>query len=201
MRLRIRTTLSVVFVMGGFVLAQSPTLRERVESQGGNIELHINVDGEVASVSQMLAETNVVVHGIIGQGVARLSSDERSITTTYELIQPRIAFSSSAVPVDRPGVTPQTIALTEPGGTVAIGRFSATITYDDSPRLIPGMEIVGFLTNRGGRYFAARRAGVFAVTQGHVQMLARHSGEQQRFAGMRVEDFIAEMVAQRKQMK
>jgi hypothetical protein len=184
-------------VVGTAAIAQNPTLRDRVASAHGNVYLHINVDGPIVTMQQMLAETDVVVRGLVGPEVARLSANERAIMTTYELVNPQVSFSKTAVQANRPGIVPRAISLTQPGGTVAIGEFTATVEYDSVPRPRSGMELIALLTDRQGQYFAAAGIGLFEVREVRIVPIGE-GAEIQRFRGMSRDAFLEEVVRLRK---
>jgi hypothetical protein len=184
-------------VVGTAAIAQDPTLRERVASAHENVQLHVSVDGPIVTTQQMLAETDVVVRGLLGPGVAHLSADERAIMTTYELVNPQVSFSKTTAQANRPGVVPRAISLTQPGGTVAIGEFTATVEYDDVPNLRSGMELIALLTDRQGQYFAARGIGLFEVHEARIVPIAK-ARELRQFRGMAKDAFLEEVVRLRK---
>jgi hypothetical protein len=148
-----RVAVATIFglVIGTTAIAQNPTLRDRVASAHGSVQLHVNVDGPIVTTQQMLAETDVVVRGLVGPGVARLAKDERTIMTTYELVNPQVSFSKTTVPANQPGIVPRAISLTQPGGTVAIGEFTATVEYDDVPNAHRAFRIFSGRNHPTGR--------------------------------------------------
>ena len=87
-RLLITTLLGLGFALDGSGAieatgsAQGPTLRQRVETSNGNVHLEVTADSQALTLPDILANTDVVVRGIIGDGVAQLSADEHNITTT-----------------------------------------------------------------------------------------------------------------------
>jgi len=132
----------------------------------------------------------MVVRGKVGQAVARLSLDERDITTTYDILNPRILFSASPQTPTRPGEVQRTPTITVSGGTVRIGLYSATVTYDDAPKLKPGTEVIALLTDRKGELVPSNGVGLFEVRDGRIVPLAPARGEHQTVAGATAEEFV-----------
>jgi hypothetical protein len=73
---------------------QEPTLAQRVEQADGNVEVVVIADGPPVALSRMLASTDIVVRGVIGEGVAQFTPDGQSITTTYTITNPTVLFSA-----------------------------------------------------------------------------------------------------------
>jgi len=144
------------------------------------------------------ANTDVVVRGIIGGGGAQLSADEHNITTTYDITNPKVAFPATPPQLGRPGVTPRALTVTLLGGTVPIGRFTATVHYHETPTVTRGMDVIALLWDRNGTYTPAGGAGVFEVREGRIAPLSGERGEQQKFRGMAADDFVSQIVTLRK---
>lgn len=183
------------------IVAQGPTLRERVARAGGDIEVTITGDGTVPTLSEVLVGTDIVVRASLGKSSASLSRDERNITTTYELSNQRILFSALPAQATRPGMIPRALTLTLPGGTVSIGAFTATVTYDDVPKLRPGMEVVALLRDVQGTFELAQRNGVFEIRDGRVVPLTRQASDGKKYEGVAADTFATQIVAMRKQLK
>jgi len=167
-----------------------PSLRERVAEEHADVNVTINADGPAPTFSQVRSGTHIVVRGKIGQGVARLSPDERDITTTYDILNPRILFSASPQKPTRPGEVERTPTITVSGGTVRIGSYSATVTYDDVPKLKQGSDVIALLTDQKGEFVPSNRVGLFEVRAGRIVPLAPERGEHQKFAGATAEEFV-----------
>lgn len=189
---------TVLSLLLGAAVAQGPTLRERVARAHTDVALTVNVDGPVVTLEQILAETDLVVRGSVGRATAKLSADEREITTTYEIVNPQVSFSKSYAQAARPGLPTRVITVTQPGGTVSIGAFTATIRYDDAEMLKTGTDVIVLLRDDRESYAISGRAGMFEVRDARIVPLAKRRGEHQRFAGMTPEVFL---VALRKALK
>jgi hypothetical protein len=181
--------------------AQELTLVQRVEQLNDNIEMVFIADGPRVTLPQMLASTRIVVRGVIGEGVSHLTPDGQSITTTYTITNPTVLFSATPPQVTAPGVMPRAVTITLPGGTLQVGRFSATVRYTDGPKLTRGMNVIALLQNRKGTDIPAGGAGVFEVRQGRIAALSTRTGAHQQFSGMVVDDFVSQIVTMRKNVQ
>jgi hypothetical protein len=194
-------TASNVDVMIGevpLIANQQLTLAQRVEQANASIELVVIADGTAVTLSQMIASTDLVVRGVVGEGVAQFTPDGQSITTTYIITNPTILFSAMPSVVTAPGVVPRPLTITMPGGTVPVGQFFATVHYVEVTELKRGMGVIALLQDRGGKYIPAAGAGVFEVNQGRVASLFARRGEHHEFSGMTVEQFVSQIVEMRK---
>jgi hypothetical protein len=178
--------------------AQTLTLAQRVAQANENIELVIYSDGPRVALPRMLASTDIVVRGVIGEGVSQFTPDGQSITTTYTIANPTVLFSAKPTQVTRPGVVPRALTITLPGGTMPVGRLSATVRYANIIELKPGMNIIALLQDRGEKYIPAAGAGIFEMRQGRVAALASRPGAHEKFIGMAADDFANQIVAMRK---
>ena len=196
MRSCVAAALVVAIPLSGF--AQQSTLVQRVEQLNENLEMLVISDGPDVALSPMLANTAMIVRGIIGEGVPQLTPDGQNITTTYTITNAAVLFSATPPQVIPPGVIPRAITLTLPGGTLAVGHLSATITYRESPKLTRGMQVIALLQTRDGKYVPAAGAGVFEVRQGRIAALCTRPGDHRQFSGMVADDFVNKIVMMRK---
>lgn len=181
--------------------AQELTLVQRVQQLNDNIEMVFIADGPRVTLPQMLASTGIVVRGVIGEGVPKLTPDGQSITTTYTITNPTVLFSATPPQVMAPGVMPRAVTITLPGGTLPVGRFSAIVHYADSPKVTRGMNVIALLQNREGTYIPAGGAGVFEVRQGRIVALSTRIGAHQQFSGMVEDDFVSQILTMRKNVQ
>jgi hypothetical protein len=179
---------------------QQPTLAQRVEQANGSIELVVIADGTAVTLSQMIASTDLIVRGVVGEGVAQFTPDGQSITTTYIITNPTILFSAMPPVVTAPGVVPRPLTITMPGGTVAVGQFFATVHYAEVTEVKRGMGVIALLQDRGGKYTPAAGAGVFEVNQGRVATLFARRGGHHEFSGMTADEFVSQIVTMRKNL-
>ncbi len=80
------TLICTTFHATGF--AQNLTLTQQVQQANESIEMVVHADGPRVTLPRMLANTDVVVRGVVGEGVSQFTPDGRSITTTYTLTGP-----------------------------------------------------------------------------------------------------------------
>lgn len=99
------------------------------------------------------------------------------------------------------GVTPRAVTITLPGGTLPVGRFSATIHYKNSPKVTRGMNVIALLQNREGKYIPAAGAGVFEVSQGRIVALCTRAGAHQQFSRMVADNFVSQIVTKLKNVQ
>jgi hypothetical protein len=199
---KMRTSAVIVFLFVAMSAnAQGPTLPERIAAEHSSIAINVNVDGPTPTLERMLRETNMVVRATVGRAEGHLTPDGRDIYTTYELTSPRIAFSSTKAQMPRPGIIPPPLTLTQRGGTVSIGGYTATVHYDSGATLAPGMDIIGLLREDSEGHVPAASIGILQVRESAVVPLVRASGELQAFAGMNADSFVNEMVARRRHLQ
>jgi len=187
-------------MIGGVLLIANhqSTLAQRVEQANESIELVIIADGPAVTLSQMIASTDLVVRGVVGEGVAQFTPDGQSITTTSIITNPTILFSAMPPVMTAPGVVPRPLTITLPGGTVRVGQFFATVHYVEVTELKRGMSVIALLQDRGGKYIPAAGAGVFEVNQGRVANLFARRGGHHEFSGMTADEFVSQIVTMRK---
>jgi hypothetical protein len=183
-----------VVMLGSVLVAQSPSLRERVAEEQTDVDLTISVDGPPMVFANVLEDTILVVRAIVGQAVSHLSEDGRDIYTSYELLRPQVFFSATVAQASRPGVVPPRLSLRQRGGTVRIDRFNATVGYSDAAKLSPGMDVIVLLHPDGGQYRIAGGDGMFEVRDSRIVPLVGQGGEHQKFAGMNADAFLAELL-------
>jgi hypothetical protein len=189
-------TLILGCAVGAF--GQSPTLAQRVATQQSDVSLNVNVDGPMPTVTGILTETDVLVRGIIGKVTGHLSSDGRDVFTTYELLSPKVVFSSRSPRIEG-AAGAETLTLVQHGGTVRINGWNASVLYDDMATLSPDMEVVAFLRDAGGQYRASGGgAAIFQVRNNVIVPLVRRSGEHKAFAGADVDTFMSDMVGRKR---
>jgi hypothetical protein len=156
------------------------------------------VDGPMPTTEQILSDTDLVLRGRIGKIESHLSQDGLDIFTTYQLINPQVAFSSKPR-VQRPGES-TVVSFTQHGGTVPIGGFKATLSYDDTAKIATGMEVVALLHDVGGTLVPAAGVAVFQVRDEVIVPLSRRAGAHKAFAGKEVGAFLTDVTRQRQRL-
>jgi len=175
-----------------------PTLREQVQALQDNLFTEVSSDSGPVRMDQVINRTDVIVRATLGQPKSMLSADERDIYTSFDVVNPKILAGSISTNAARPGgvVVPLTIAV--PGGTVAFGKFTATIRHNGMPQLSPGMDLLVLLHREGDKYWPASDAAIFSVVKSRIVPLQRRSGDHQGFAGRDVDSVSTELVALKK---
>ena len=171
--------------------AQRQTLREMIAQAHSDINLTVNVDGPLVSFDDVIQSADLIVRGVVGEAVTRLSRDERDLLTEYVLDRPQVLFSKNgAVDDNKP------IAITLRGGTLVIDGYRVTVSQDDSPKLQPGMEVVALLRVLDQGDFITG-GGIFSISHSQVTPLA--PGEHRQYAGRDATSFVTELVSKRRQ--
>jgi hypothetical protein len=194
------TQLAVLLVMTIHAtrFAQDPALAQRVAEANGNIELDVMAGSPRITLSQMLASTEIIVRGVIGEGVAQFTADGHGITTTYAITNPTVLFSAMPSQVTVPGIVPRALTITLPGGTVPVGRFSATMHFHGVTELKQGTRVIALLQEYRGQYIPAWGAGVFELRQGRVVVLSSEQDANHEFSGLAADEFVSRIVTMRK---
>jgi hypothetical protein len=175
-----------------------PTLREQVQILQDSLSTEISSDSGPVKMDQIIARTDVLVRVTLGPSRSMLSADERDIYTTFEVVNPKILAGSISKTAPRPGEVVVPLTISVPGGTVPIGRFTATVRHNEMPALSPGMDLLVLLHREGDKYWPASDAAIFSVVDSKIVPLKRHAGEHQRFAGRDVESVSNELVGLKK---
>jgi hypothetical protein len=179
--------------------AQGPTLKERVAQAQADIALTVTADAPPMPFAQVLDRTDVVLRGIVGNGVSSLSDDDADVSTTYTILSQQVLFSSSVMTSARPGSTVVPISFTNPGGTVQIEGFKATVTHTDAAKVRSGIEVILLLHNDHGTYRASGGTGAFQIKNSTIVPLVDEHGEHQSFAGAEANAFIADILKRKHQ--
>src|SRR3982750_1677142 len=88
-----------------FLLAQAPTIPDRVSSRGGKpVKIGVHTETRGPSVNQLSAGALLVVRGKLEWMESHLSDDQRNIWTTYRLI-PSVVILDRRKPQISPGMT------------------------------------------------------------------------------------------------
>lgn len=179
---------------------QAGTLPERVNARQKNVALVAMNKTEPVPFSAVVDRASLIVRATVGRGVGHLTADQRDVYTTYELVNPKVLFGSFAQTAARPGAVVQPLSVAMHGGTVSIGRFTASVRYDGAPVLNQGMEVVLLLRREGELYWPTADAGLFSVIDSKIVPLSKRSGDR-RFAGRDVNDVTSELVTLKGQGK
>jgi len=176
--------------------AQTLTLRERVARAHADVSINVNVDGSRVNFNRLIKETDLIVQAEIGDSTSLLSPDGKDIYTQYQLLSPRVLYSSPVDASAQPGVPPP-LVVTQSGGEVKIDGFTAKVLYDNTVILKPGTDVVLLLHRDNRTYRLAASVGAFEVWNSTIVPLAKSRGDHQKFDGMSVESFVQDVLARR----
>ncbi|HEY7290689.1 MAG TPA: hypothetical protein VH583_12710 [Vicinamibacterales bacterium] len=196
----------LLLIIGCIVVSTGPaigqTLRELVRESHRDQIITVNVEKPFVPFSWVLKQTDLIVRGTLGSGVAVLSDDETDVVTTYPLISPRVVFPSNYKPYSTPGPQVQPLAISVHGGTTIVEGFKVTVGRDDTPTMNSGTEVIAFLRSDRQRYWIAAETGIFAVSATRLLIpLSHRRGEHEAYKGQDVADFLAEAVRLRQAPK
>jgi hypothetical protein len=127
-------------------------------------------------LSDILAETDVVVRGFVGTGRSYLSDDQMDVLTDLSIERPVVIYERVAKPVRTPGA-PASMTVTQNGGTVSVGDLTYTQTHGALPPLERNTECLLLLTTVGGKYHVAGTYyGAFDLRGGKMVPLTGKAG-------------------------
>jgi len=151
--------------------------------------------GPPPTVNDVLADTDVIVRGVLGEPKTYLSEDQAVILTDYPIIKPSILYQSTATRTLTPGLPAITITLL--GGTYTRNGLSFTTKHEALPLPDPGIEGLFLLTRVGDQYrIAGRYFGAFKTTNGRVANLAMKRDYAPEYDGAPVSQVIEALVSQ-----
>ena len=163
-----------------------PSLLARATEQGGTATNSIDVEFGVLSPSQLLSQSDLVLHGRIVSAAASLKADESFVVTKYEIAPFRVVKQNEPMMNGpRPGETTPIVLRVLGGSVVVDSRYRLTTVVPDfpeseTPRI--GEEMIFFM-----RYSIDERGvldkkvynltngpfSVFRVLDGRVRSLRR----------------------------
>ena len=178
-------TLLVSFVALTTSLAGPSNLRQQDDSivalarEHGKVMRFVNLECPILGAPDLTRSADIVVYGSIANVQSRLSLDERTVVTEYEVLPSRI-LKGPAVSY-RPGpLTLDSLRAVVPGGTVFHEGLEIAVDVDVFPaaeRLQSGEEVVLFLTaheSEPGVYrVGGCGSGGFRVVDGRVVAMLR----------------------------
>ena len=178
------------------VAGQGPTIPESLAQQGVPLGRSVGVwSGPAPSVEQVLAQTDLVVRGVVTQTRSYLSPDEREVYTDYDIRSPSIQYRASAVTQPRGG-SASTLTITLLGGIVELNGLQFKSEHKGLPALVSGDEYVLLLESTGDRYFIADKYfGAFHIVDGRVEPSARKAAFANELKGRPATETIALLVA------
>ena len=176
------------------VNAQLATIPEQLARAGHSLSSGASVPSGLApSVDDILAETDLIVRGIVQQPRSYLSDDQMEVFTDYSILNPTIFYQSekaASVALNMPG-----IVVTLIGGTVAIDGLRFTSTPQALPRLDAGSDCLLLLKAHRGRYhLAGDYFGAFRIMSGRIMPLVNKQGFASDYANADIGEARKELV-------
>lgn len=197
-----RSSVSCALVLGAVLVRvplsgqEGPTIPEALAQAGKSLSGHQTVpSGLPPSIDDILAETDTVVRGVVGEPRSYLSTDKREVYTDYPVRD--LVFLYHAGLYTTPGPTRASIVLvTVLGGTVNVGAYSYTFEAMALPPLTPGTECLFLLKRADDKYrVAGRYYGVFQLAHGKTSPLSKKQGFAPEFQDAPASTVIQEVVS------
>jgi len=166
-------TMLCVASLTSVLQAQLLTIPEALAKAGRSLSSGPSVpSGPAPSIDQVLAETDLIVRGVLGEPTTRLSDDQMEVYTEYPLRNAVIRYN--AISNGMPAARPSSLLVTVLGGTFIINGLTFKSVHGALGLLQPGAEYLLLLRSVGNRYFlAAEYYGAFQVVgstaTNHVQ--------------------------------
>jgi hypothetical protein len=160
-------------------------------------ETTLTVSGSrpITFMKDVVARADLIVRAGIGRSTSYLSEDAREIFTTYELVTPRVLFTSPSVPprfgLDSAG----SLLMAQQGGTIfRDGRTDCplSMSVSESTTLQRGMDVVLLLSMWKGQFYGFD--GVFEVRDSKIVLPKAEPSDGEQFKGMPVDRFIARVL-------
>src|SRR5262249_43749804 len=142
--MKLVTSIVITFFLISTGDAQS--LRDRAKREGGSATTIMGFEYDVASVRELLAQSDLVIHGRIIEVTPRLSPDESYVVTDYVIAPLKVVKNSKPMSTARPGESTR-IVVNRPGGRLIDNdyRLSTNVIGDsESDALKVGEEVIVF---------------------------------------------------------
>lgn len=190
---RLVTCAVATVLLGGVAVAQveRPTIPELLLRAGKSLSgLTTIPSGIPPTVSEILADTDMIVTGVIGEPRSYLSKDQKEVYTEYPIRKPVVLFQTESYAA-APAAT-----VTLLGGAVTVNGLTFTSDVPALPRLPPGTECVLLLKRSGDEYrIAGEFYGAFRVVNGRIRPLTGKQGFAPEYrdapAPQAIEDIVA----------
>jgi hypothetical protein len=146
------------------VHAQLLTIPEELAKAGRSLSSGPTVpSGPAPSIDHVLAETDLIVRGVLGEPTMRLSDDQMDVYTEYPIRSAVIRHS--VIPNSVLARQGSPMVVTVLGGTITINGLTYTRAHEALPSLALGKEYLLLLKRVGDRYFlAANYYGAFQIS-------------------------------------
>jgi hypothetical protein len=155
------------------------SLAVRAREHGGEYHVVVDACGGSLPFPQMVQEADIILHGELAAERGRLSLDERSVYTEYDVVPLRI-LKAPAISSRTGYIASDRIRVVLPGGSIDHEGVTITMTINTVPhaeRLRWGAEVVLFLTAHESELDVYRVTGAawgaFRVLDGQVVAMTR----------------------------
>lgn len=175
--------------------AQQETIPQAI-ARGATGRVSSAGSGVLANPPNFLADTNLIVRGVVGEPRSFLSDDEMNIYTEYPLLNTVTLYDSDVTASARPGpVSRRPIAVVQLGGTMTINGREFRQFEEALPPLRPGTECLFLLQRIGERhYIVGFYHGALAIVDGKLQPLAARPIFESEYSGLTLSQGIATIV-------
>ena len=180
--------------------SQLATIPEQLAKAGRSLSSGASIPSGLApTIDDILADTDLIVTGIVGEPRSYLSDDQMDVYTDYPILNPVVLYQSGVVAsrvTNMPG-----IIATVVGGTVMIDGLTFTSTPEALPRLEPGSESLLLLKLRDDHYhLAGTYFGAFGISAGRLTPLTKKRGFASEYVNAAVPEAAKEFVGRRRRL-
>jgi hypothetical protein len=149
-------------------------------------------DDWAPSIEAVLARSDTVIRGTIGEGRTYLNEDETEVLTDYPIRQATVLFDAVS---PQPSSTGATITVTIKGGKVTIDGLSFTFWDPTLPALPVGRECLLLLKREGATYRLASGAyGAFAIINDRLLPITAKEGFAKEYKGSATSTAASEFI-------
>lgn len=173
---------------------QCPTIPESIAA-GAVGQSSSSPSGQLPLITDVLAQADLVVRGVLGTPVSYLSDDQCDVLSDYPVIEPVILHQSRMSTSDRPGMPPP-IVVTRLGGTVMVGGVRFNHTNAGLPPLQPGAEGLFILKLVSGKYrLLYDFLGAFRISAGKLENLSERADFAPEYQDVSASEALADVAA------
>jgi hypothetical protein len=134
---RTRTFVSAVVTVSMVISAQGQTLHDAVREENdagttGTISVTINGMSPTRDLATILSESDLVVEGILERSEVRLTRDERSIETVFDVGVIQV-LSQNVVSTPSPRAPIKQLKVLQPGGQAVVDGRTVFVWISDFP--------------------------------------------------------------------
>ena len=183
-----------VCVLSISIEGQRQTIPQAVAS-GARGRTRTAPSGRPPDVAEVLRQTNVIVRGIVGQPISRLSDDEFDVYTDYEILDSTVLYADVVFGTAKAGAAPA-VVVTQLGGTAAVNGIPYTQKEEGLDPLRSGMEAVFLLERVDGKLqIAGTFFGVFEISGGDLRPLTSRDTFALEYRGVQATAAVDDLVA------